>query len=66
MGLLMHHPSIGKLPCEGDDWRLSRAELDALIWREGEEPAPQRRGRPAKEPGEARSPYRRRPGKGAG
>jgi len=47
MGLLRHHPSIGKLPCVGDDWRLSRPELDALIWREGEEPAPRRRGRPA-------------------
>jgi hypothetical protein len=60
MGLLRHHPSIGKLPCVGDDWRLSRPELDALIWREGEEPAPRRRGRPAKEPGDPRSPYRRK------
>jgi hypothetical protein len=40
MGLLRHHPSIGKLPCVGDDWRFSHPELDALIWREGEEPAP--------------------------
>jgi hypothetical protein len=40
MGLLRHHPSIGKLPCEGYDWRLSHPELDALIWREGEELAP--------------------------
>jgi hypothetical protein len=54
MGLLRHHPSIGKLPCVGDDWRLSRPELDTLIWREGEEPAPRRRGRPAKEPGDPR------------
>ena len=38
--LLRHHPSIGKLPCVGDDWRLSRLELDALIWREGEELCP--------------------------
>ena len=35
MGTLRHHPSIGKLPCVGADWRLSRPELDALIWREG-------------------------------
>jgi hypothetical protein len=48
MGLLRHHPSIGKLPCEGYDWRLSHLELDALIWREGEELAP-RRGPPAGE-----------------
>ena len=58
MGLLRRHPSIGKLPCVGDDWRLSRPELDALIWREGEEPGPRRRGRPTKEPGDPRSPYR--------
>ena len=58
MGLLRHHPSIGKLPCVGDDWRLSHRELDALIWREGEEPAPRWRRRPAKEPGDPRSPYR--------
>jgi hypothetical protein len=54
MGLLRHHPSIGKLPCEGCDWRLSHPELDALIWREGEELAP-RRGR------RVRPPRRRRP-----
>ena len=35
MGLLRHHPSIGKLRCEGYDWRFSRRELDALIWGEG-------------------------------
>ena len=40
MGLLRHHPSIGKLRCEGYDWRLSRPELDALIWREGEDLRP--------------------------
>jgi hypothetical protein len=40
MGLTRHHPSIGKLPCVGDDWRLSRPELDALIWREGEDLRP--------------------------
>ena len=58
MGTLRHHPSIGKLPCEGHDWRLSHPELDALIWREGEELAPGRGRRPAKEPGDPRSPYR--------
>jgi hypothetical protein len=42
MRLLRHHPAIGKLPCEGYDWRLSHPELDALIWREGEELAPRR------------------------
>ena len=48
MGLLRHDPSIGKLPCEGLDWRLSHPELGALIWREGEELAPRRGRGPAK------------------
>lgn len=58
MGLLRRHPSIGKPPFEGYDWRLSHPELDALIWREGEEVAPRGSRRPAKEPGDPRSPYR--------
>ena len=46
MGLLRRHPSIGKLPCAGYDWRLSHPELDALIWGEGEELTPRRGRRP--------------------
>jgi hypothetical protein len=56
MGLLRRHPSIGKLPCEGYDWRLSHPELDALIWGEGEAggAAGRRRSRAIRDRGIAR------------
>lgn len=55
--------SIGRTPPKPSELvaRIPTArELDALIWRAAEEPPPSRRGRPPKEPGAAKSPYKRR------